>query len=70
MSPFLLREPEVRNPTNFFPTPVSDLQEGIKYLGFHLKPNDYRKSDWKWLIGKLEKDYYCGAINGYQGLAA
>jgi hypothetical protein len=24
-------------------------------LGFQLKPNSYRKEDWKWLIEKLEK---------------
>jgi hypothetical protein len=29
--------------------------EGMKYLGFHLKPNNYRKVDWAWLIAKLEK---------------
>jgi hypothetical protein len=31
------------------------LDEGLKYLGFQLKPNDYRKFDWLWLIEKLEK---------------
>jgi hypothetical protein len=28
---------------------------GMKYLGFHLKPNNYKKVDWLWLIEKLEK---------------
>ena len=58
LTPYLLRELEVRILTifsQFFPAPVSDLQDGLKYLGFHLNPNDYRKLDWKWLIGKLEK---------------
>ena len=32
-----------------------EISEGIKYLGFFIKPNGYRKSDLKWLIGKLEK---------------
>jgi hypothetical protein len=27
----------------------------LKYLGFYLKPNDYRKEDWKWLLKKLDK---------------
>ena len=27
----------------------------MKYLGFFLKPNDYRKRDWVWLLEKLEK---------------
>ena len=30
------------------------MDEGLKYLGFHLKPNDYRKTDWMWLLEKLE----------------
>ena len=55
LTPYLLREPEVRILTNFFLASVSNLQDGFKYLGFHLKPNDYQKLDWKWLIGKLEK---------------
>jgi hypothetical protein len=37
------------------PFQVFDLDEGLKYLGFLLKPNDYRKIDWRWLIEKLEK---------------
>jgi hypothetical protein len=24
-------------------------------LGFTLKPNDYRKEDWSWILKKLEK---------------
>lgn len=31
------------------------MEEGIKYLGFKLKPNDYRKTDWMWLIVKIKK---------------
>jgi len=31
------------------------LEEGLKYLGFHLKPNDYKKPDWMWLLEKLDK---------------
>jgi hypothetical protein len=27
----------------------------LKYLGFNLKPNDYKKEDWLWLLKKLEK---------------
>ena len=32
-----------------------DFPAGLKYLGFQLKPNNYLKKDWKWLITKLEK---------------
>ena len=37
------------------PFQIQGLDEGLKYLGFHLKPNDYRKTDWMWLLEKLEK---------------
>jgi hypothetical protein len=37
------------------PFQVLDIDEGLKYLGFLLKPNNYRKIDWRWLIAKLEK---------------
>ena len=33
---------------------VINLEEGLKYLGFHLKPS-YRISDWEWLTIKCEK---------------
>ena len=38
-----------------FPFAENPLDEGLKYLGFHLKPNSYTKSDWNWLLEKLEK---------------
>jgi hypothetical protein len=31
------------------------IDEGMKYLGFYIKPNNYRVADWKWLIQKVEK---------------
>jgi hypothetical protein len=31
------------------------LDEGIKYLGFMLKPNDYDFRDWMWLYVKIQK---------------
>jgi hypothetical protein len=45
--------------TSRLPFRVFDLDEGLKYLGFQLKPNDYRKTDWLWLIAKLEKRLKC-----------
>jgi hypothetical protein len=38
-----------------FPFTLQDISQGIKYLGFQLKPNSYKKEDWKWLIEKVEK---------------
>jgi hypothetical protein len=40
---------------DLLPFQTLNLEEGLKYLGFHLKPNDYRKTDWYWLLEKLEK---------------
>ena len=38
-----------------FQFPNRNLDEGVKYLGFHLKPNSYKKIDWVWLLSKIEK---------------
>ena len=38
-----------------FPFIQIDIDVGLKYLGFSLKPNDCRNMDWCWLIEKLEK---------------
>jgi len=38
-----------------FPYLENPLDDGLKYLGFHLKPNFYTKIDWNWLLAKLEK---------------
>ena len=46
---------ESRHVSTTFPFQREDLDGGLKYLGFFLKPNDYLKKDWKWLLEKLEK---------------
>jgi hypothetical protein len=33
----------------------NNLEEGMKYLGFCLKPNGYRIVDWNWFIEKVVK---------------
>lgn len=38
-----------------FPFEFKGLSEGFKYLGYHLKPNDYLIQDWKWLIRKFKR---------------
>ena len=38
-----------------FPFLWVPLDDGLKYLGFFLKPNNYLKKDLVWLIEKLEK---------------
>lgn len=39
----------------FFPFPKLDPSEGLKYLGYYIKPNKYQKIDWHWLINKAEE---------------
>jgi len=51
----LVSEADLHYMVSKFSFMAQNFDEGIKYLGFHLKPNAYRKDDWKWLIGKLEK---------------
>jgi hypothetical protein len=46
---------EVELYLGLFPFEKKGLDEGLKYLGFHLNPNNYRKGDWLWLLEKLEK---------------
>lgn len=43
--------------SRMFPFSVVDMQDGIgiKCLGFYLKPDDYTKMDWGWMIVKVEK---------------
>ena len=50
-----LLDSDMRYLRGSLPIQVSEISEGIKYLGFFLKPNGYRKANWKWLVGKLEK---------------
>ena len=35
---------------DIFPFEHKPLDARIKYLGFQLKPNDYTKNDWGWLV--------------------
>jgi hypothetical protein len=50
-----LEEEELDYYRSLYPYEVKDFDAGLKYLGFHLKPNCYKKEDWLWLIEKLEK---------------
>lgn len=50
-----LREPDRRYISNIFPVPTTKLSDGLKYLEFYLKPNDYQKIDLEmvnWKDGK------------------
>lgn len=40
---------------NYFSFSINHLDVGLKYLGFHIKPNDYLIKYWDWLIEKIER---------------
>jgi hypothetical protein len=50
-----MNEEELECYKGHFPFNQRTLDEGLKYLGFHLKQNCYEKEDWTWIIEKLEK---------------
>jgi len=51
----LLNDREINRLKDFFPFESKPIEDGLKYLGFYLKPSNYKKSDWFWLLEKLEK---------------
>ena len=38
---------------DLIPVSIYLVDEGFKYLGFHLKPNAYSSQDWMWLYKKI-----------------
>jgi hypothetical protein len=45
----------MRGLRDLIPYQWGKLEEGLKYLGFIINPNNYKKEDWQWLVGKVEK---------------
>lgn len=39
----------------YFPFPINHINDGLKYLGFHIKQNEYHTKDWDWIIAKIER---------------
>ena len=39
----------------YFPFNILNLNEGVKYIGYNLKPNNYMKENWSWLLSKFEQ---------------
>ena len=59
LSAINLEEDEIQRYSALFPFDVKLLYEGLKYLGFKLKPNHYKREVWNWLLAKLEKMDKC-----------
>jgi len=51
----LLSDEEINRFKDLFPFESKSIDEGLKYLGFNLKPTNYKKVDWLWLLEKLDK---------------
>ena len=34
--------------------PLKEWEGGLKYMGFFLKPNGYKKVEWNWFIERIE----------------
>lgn len=49
-----LAEDVNRKAESLFPMQILDLDQGIKNLGFRLKPNSYHFEDWNWFYNKLD----------------
>lgn len=54
ISMFGLEAEDLRYCLSIFPYKVEYFDVGMKYVGFHIKPNGYLNSDWRCLIGRLE----------------
>lgn len=50
----IIQEEELQSLKAMFPIEFIPLNEGFKYLGYFLKPNNYKKADWLWLLKKVE----------------
>lgn len=49
---------ELKGIASMFEVNICSLSNGFKYLGCHLKPCNYKSSDWDWLVDKFEKMLY------------
>jgi len=47
----ILSEEELSSLSSLFPFNFVDIPEGFRYLGFFIKPTNYRVEDWCWLLG-------------------
>jgi hypothetical protein len=49
---------------SLFPHTFTNLSKGFDYLGYFIKVNSYRVSDWNWILEKVKKKLGTGAIVG------
>lgn len=49
-----LLDEQIRDIRSVMPYNCFSIEQGFKYLGFILKPNNYQIKDWHWLLKKIE----------------
>lgn len=49
---------EIAYIAGIFGVVTAPLKDGIYYLGYKLKPNNYKTVDWLWLVDKYKKKLY------------
>lgn len=69
-----VKEVEMEYISQLFNIQAISINEGLKYLGFHLKPTGYNNSDWSWLTDRLYKrisgwEFKCLSLAGRMILA-
>ena len=50
-----INSPRCRDICNLFEISTVSLEDGFRYLGFHLKDNSYNNKDWTWLLDRFNK---------------
>jgi len=50
-----LSEVDIESYKNIFPFFFLDISQGPRYLGYFLKPDCYKVTDWHWILIKFEK---------------
>jgi hypothetical protein len=59
-----LSEVDIESYRNIFPFCFLEISQGLRYLGYFLKPDCYKVTDWHWILKKFEKRISTGAIDG------
>jgi hypothetical protein len=50
-----IQDQELDQLKGIFPHTFIHLSQGLHYLGYFIKAEHYKTSDWDWLISKVEK---------------
>ena len=57
LTPINIEGSYIQRYTDILSFNISSFDDGLKYMGFRLKQNNYKKEDWNCLLENLEKKY-------------